>query len=115
MTARDGKKREAGFTRRLLLATTIQGVALAGLGYRLYTLQVPRQDDFLEDSFEIRTVTRYDAPTRGIIVDRFGRQLALGTLPRVLRRLLLGGQALHARRDGVRPGKGHALRCSDGE
>ena len=76
MTARDGKKREAGFTRRLLLATTIQGVALAGLGYRLYTLQVPRQDDFLEDSFEIRTVTRYDAPTRGIIVDRFGRQLA---------------------------------------
>ena len=76
MTARDGKKREAGFTRRLLLATTIQGVALAGLGYRLYTLQVPRQEDFLEDSFEIRTVTRFDAPTRGIIVDRFGRQLA---------------------------------------
>ena len=76
MTARDGKKREAGFTRRLLLATTIQGVALAGLGYRLYTLQIPRQDDFLEDSFETRTVTRFDAPTRGIIVDRFGRQLA---------------------------------------
>lgn len=76
MTARDGKKRETGFTRRLMLATSIQGLALAGLGYRLYSLQVPRQDDFLADSFDIRTVTRYDAPTRGIILDRFGRQLA---------------------------------------
>jgi len=76
LTARDGKKRETGFTRRLVLATTIQGMALAVLGYRLYSLQVPRQDDFLADSFDIRTVTRYDAPTRGIILDRFGRQLA---------------------------------------
>ena len=76
MTARDGKKRESGFTRRLVLAATIQGAALAALGYRLYSLQVPRQDDFLADSFDIRTVTRYDAPTRGIILDRFGRQLA---------------------------------------
>ena len=59
MTARDGKRRDAGFTRRLLLATTLQGAALAALGFRLYSLQVPRQDDFLTDSLNTRTVTRF--------------------------------------------------------
>ena len=76
MTARDGKRRDAGFTRRLVLATTLQGAALAALGFRLYSLQVPRQDDFLADSLNTRTVTRFDAPTRGTIVDRFGQPLA---------------------------------------
>lgn len=76
MTARDGKRRDAGFTRRLVLATTLQGSALAALGFRLYSLQVPRQDDFLADSLKTRTVTRFDAPTRGSIVDRFGQPLA---------------------------------------
>ena len=38
MTARDGKRRDAGFTRRLVLATTLQGAALAALGFRLYSL-----------------------------------------------------------------------------
>ena len=39
MTARDGKRRDAGFTRRLVLATTLQGAALAALGFRLYSLR----------------------------------------------------------------------------
>ena len=50
MTARDGKRRDAGFTRRLVLATTLQGAALAALGFRLYSLQVPRQAAHLNTS-----------------------------------------------------------------
>ncbi|WP_374764868.1 penicillin-binding protein 2 [Yunchengibacter salinarum] len=64
------------FTRRALLLAGAQGLALAGLGGRLYYLAVVQGDELRLRADKNRISLRLIAPERGEILDRHGRKLA---------------------------------------
>ena len=68
--------RHRTFTRRGLLVAAAEGLLIAGIGARLYQLQVVESERYRVLSDENRIDLRLFAPPRGRILDRFGRPLA---------------------------------------
>lgn len=68
--------RHRSFTRRALLVAAAEGLLIAGVGARLYQLQVVDSDRYRMLADENRIDIRLFAPPRGRILDRFGRPLA---------------------------------------
>ena len=75
MSAKE-RRRANAFSRRSLLLGGAQALVFAGLGYRLYDLQLAQGNDFRLASEKNRITSRLLIPPRGIIVDRFGELLA---------------------------------------
>ena len=75
MLKREGLRRH-DFTRRAVLAGTLQLGLFAGLGARLYYLQVSQADRYSALAEENRVNTVLLTPQRGLIVDRNGAPLA---------------------------------------
>jgi penicillin-binding protein 2 len=65
------------FTRRTLVVGGIKAAILAGLGGRLYALQISDGSLYRSQSEDNRIATRLLVPNRGLITDRFGKALAL--------------------------------------
>lgn len=64
------------FTRRALLLGAGKAVLFAGLGARMYQLQIIHGKKYEMLSEDNRINVKYFAPRRGVIFDRFGRPLA---------------------------------------
>lgn len=75
-TARREARRYRLFTRRAAVLAGGQALLIAGLGARLYQLQVVDADRYKVLSDENRISLRLLAPPRGRILDRFGTALA---------------------------------------
>ena len=71
----DGDRKEQ-FSRRAFIFTGGTGLLFAGVGARLFDLQVRRYDDFERLARENQFNRRVLKPLRGEILDRFGRTLA---------------------------------------
>ncbi len=68
--------RHMEFTRRAtLISTGVMGL-FAGIGYRLYDLQVKRHDDFRAQADDNQFNQRLIVPLRGDIYDRYGEVVA---------------------------------------
>jgi penicillin-binding protein 2 len=65
------------FTRRSLLLGGAKGLLFLGLGARMYQLQVVKGDRYSTLADNNRISFKFLAPQRGLILDRFGRPLAL--------------------------------------
>lgn len=74
------KSRSEVFNRRAALLAGGKLVLLAGLGGRLYSLQVLESDRYRMMAEDNRVNLRLLAPARGYIVDRYGQPLAVNTL-----------------------------------
>ena len=74
------KSRSEVFNRRAALLAGGKLVLLAGLGGRLYSLQVLESDRYCMMAEDNRVNLRLLAPGRGYIVDRYGQPLAVNTL-----------------------------------
>jgi penicillin-binding protein 2 len=68
---RDNKFRPA-FTRRALFAGTVQAAIFAGIGAKLYKLQVQEHSKYAMLAQANSISERLTAPERGLITDRFG-------------------------------------------
>lgn len=88
--AREGIRYQL-FSRRALLLAGVQGLALAGLGARLYYLSVVESEKYKLRADKNRISVRLLAPERGEIYDRKGAKLA--TNVQDLRVLLVPEQA----------------------
>jgi len=64
-------------TRRALLLGGVKLLALGGLTARMYQLQVLNADRYKTLAEENRINIKFHTPKRGVILDRFGRPLAL--------------------------------------
>ncbi len=73
--AREGLRYQT-FSRRALLMAGVQGAALTALGGRLYYLAVVEGEKYRLRADRNRISLRLIAPERGLILDRYGRQLA---------------------------------------
>lgn len=71
------KPREKIFSRRAAMLTGGQLVLFAGLGARMYYLQVVQSDRYRTLAEENRINLRLLAPPRGYITDRFGAPMAI--------------------------------------
>jgi penicillin-binding protein 2 len=71
------KSREKIFSRRAAMLTGGQLVLFAGLGARMYYLQVLQSDRYRTLAEENRINLRLLAPPRGRIIDRFGAPMAI--------------------------------------
>ncbi|MEK9905238.1 MAG: penicillin-binding protein 2 [Rhodospirillales bacterium] len=65
------------FTRRSLLLGGVKGILFLGLGARMYQLQIANSDRYAALAENNRIRVKFLAPKRGLILDRFGRPLAL--------------------------------------
>ncbi len=65
------------FTRRALLIGGVKAALFAGLGARMYQLQVLKGERYQMLADDNRVNVQFLAPRRGVILDRFGRPLAL--------------------------------------
>jgi penicillin-binding protein 2 len=65
------------FTRRAILIGGGKALLFAGLGARMYQLQVIKGDRYHALAEDNRIDVRFHTPRRGIILDRFSRPLAL--------------------------------------
>ncbi|MEL0079930.1 MAG: penicillin-binding protein 2, partial [Rhodospirillales bacterium] len=65
------------FTRRSLLLGGAKGLLFLGLGARMYQLQVVKGERYSTLADNNRISFKFLAPQRGLILDRFGRPLAL--------------------------------------
>lgn len=74
------KSRADVFTRRAALLAGGKLLLLAGLGGRLYSLQVLEGDRYRLMAEDNRVNLRLLPPPRGYIVDRYGEPLAVNTL-----------------------------------
>jgi penicillin-binding protein 2 len=74
------KSRADIFARRALLLAGGKLLLLAGLGGRLYSLQVSEGDRYRLMAEDNRVNLRLLPPSRGYIVDRYGEPLAVNTL-----------------------------------
>jgi penicillin-binding protein 2 len=74
------KSRANVFTRRAALLAGGKLLLLAGLGGRLYSLQVLEGDRYRLMAEDNRVNVRLLPPPRGYIVDRYGEPLAVNTL-----------------------------------
>lgn len=73
---RDKQENQAQFNRRAILMAGAGGVVFAGLGARLYTLQVHQQERYRLMAEDNQFNFRLETPTRGRILDRFGEAVA---------------------------------------
>ena len=92
---REENTRANVFTRRTVVIGGLQAALLAGLGSRLYGLQIARGDDYQTLSDENRIATRMLVPNRGLITDRDGQSAnpaLVDERPRVV--LTTSGQTL---------------------
>lgn len=69
-------ERSRGFARRALVVGGVQVALFAGLGARLYHLQVSRSAEYALLAEDNRVNQRLLIPPRGVILDRRGRPLA---------------------------------------
>ncbi|MEC9367076.1 MAG: penicillin-binding protein 2 [Pseudomonadota bacterium] len=77
MEPREAERRQGGrFTRRMLLLAGVQAGLFGVLGWRLRQLQVIDSRKYALLSDENRISLQLLAPTRGLIVDRFGELIA---------------------------------------
>lgn len=74
------KSRADVFTRRAVLLAGGKMLLLAGLGVRLYSLQVMEGERYRLMAEDNRINLRLLPPSRGYIVDRYGQPLAVNTL-----------------------------------
>lgn len=74
---RTEKTRERVFTRRAVMLLGGQLALFAGLGARMYYLQVQQADRYRTLADENRINIKLLSPPRGFIVDRFGEPLAI--------------------------------------
>jgi len=63
-------------TRRALLLGGVKALAFGGLAFRMYQLQVLEGERYRTLAEDNRINVRFQAPRRGVILDRFGRPLA---------------------------------------
>lgn len=73
---RDKQETQAQFNRRAILMAGLGGAVFAGLGARLYSLQVHHQDRYRLMAEDNQFNFRLQPPTRGRILDRFGEPIA---------------------------------------
>ncbi|TGY88278.1 penicillin-binding protein 2 [Marinicauda algicola] len=73
---RDKQESQAQFNRRAVLLAGLGGAAFAGLGARLYSLQVHHQDRYRVMAEDNQFNFRLQTPARGRILDRFGEPIA---------------------------------------
>ncbi len=76
---RDAFRRKV-FTRRAVVLGAAGAGAFVGLGARLYQLQIIEQDQYATLSDDNRFFHQLVAPSRGLILDRYGRVIA-GNVP----------------------------------
>lgn len=88
--AREGQRYQI-FSRRALLLAGVQGVALGGLGARLYYLSIVQGEQYRLRADKNRISVRLVAPERGRIFDRNGEEIA--TNVQDLRVLIIPEQA----------------------
>ncbi len=65
------------FTRRAILVGGAKALLFAGLGARMYQLQVLEGDRYRDLAEDNRINVQFHVPRRGVILDRFGKPLAL--------------------------------------
>lgn len=73
---RDKQETQAQFNRRAILMAGLGGGVFAGLGARLYSLQVHHQDRYRVMAEDNQFNFRLQPPARGRILDRFGEPVA---------------------------------------
>lgn len=73
---RDKQESQARFNRRALLMGVAGAAAFAGLGARLYSLQILEQDRYRTLSEDNQFNYRLQPPARGRLLDRFDQPIA---------------------------------------
>lgn len=73
---RDKQETQAQFNRRAVLIAGLGGAVFAGLGARLYSLQVHQQERYRVLAEDNQFNFRLQPPSRGRILDRFGEPVA---------------------------------------